>query len=193
METSSPNALSQLKTALERLNLPFVIGGSVASSSHGIARSTLDVDLVVAIGVNKADALAMALGRDWYADPEYIRDSLRLGRSFNLVHLPTSRKFDLFPAVEEFHACQLERAEKRNVDYDGESVLCPVATAEDILLAKLRWYRDGGQVSERQWTDIHGILAINPDLDFTYVNHWAARLRVADLLARALSERKAGS
>jgi hypothetical protein len=60
-----------------------------------------------------------------------------------------------------------------------------VTTAEDILLAKLRWYADGGQVSDRQWSDIGGILIQNPDLDWDYVNSWAARLDVTDLLEKA--------
>ena len=63
-----------------------------------------------------------------------------------------------------------------------------VTTAEDILLAKLRWYRDGGEVSERQWNDIGSVIAINPNLDWEYVNLWAARLGVTSLLERARAE-----
>jgi len=168
------------------MHLPFVIGGSVASSAHGIARSTIDVDLVVGIAVGHARRLASELGAQWYADEEQMRDAIERGRSFNLLHIPTGGKFDLFPASDEFAECQLERAVPRDVDYFGETVRCPVATAEDTLLAKLRWYREGGEMSERQWSDIQGILAINRRLDFAYVDQWAARLGVADLLARAL-------
>jgi hypothetical protein len=63
-----------------------------------------------------------------------------------------------------------------------------VATAEDILLAKLQWYRMGGGVSERQWSDIAGILAVAPDLDAAYLRTWAARLGVEDLLDKAVAE-----
>jgi hypothetical protein len=63
-----------------------------------------------------------------------------------------------------------------------------VTTAEDILLAKLRWYRDGGEVSDRQWSDIGGLIATNAAMDWEYVNLWAARLHVTDLLARARAE-----
>lgn len=187
------SALKELCDALRRLKIPYAVVGSLASSARGIPRSTVDGDLVAAVSVRDAQRFAATLGRDWYADPDQMIAAISVGRSFNIIHQPSFLKFDIFPVSEEFHHTQLERATEEELPFFGESVLCPVVTAEDILLAKLRWYRDGGQVSERQWTDIHGILAINPDLDFTYVNHWAARLRVADLLARALSERKADS
>jgi len=186
MANSPRSALSELTDVLTRLAVPHAIGGSVASASCGVFRSTLDVDMVVHLGSASVGALAASLGRNWYADPDYIRESLRAGRSFNLVHMPTVGKFDLFPAISEFHARQLERARPKDVEYFGDIVNCPVVSPEDILLAKLRWYRDGGEVSERQWSDIHGILAINANLDFNYINHWAASLGVSDLLARAL-------
>ena len=63
-----------------------------------------------------------------------------------------------------------------------------VATAEDILLAKLRWFKDGGQVSERQWIDILDLIATNPAMDLEYARHWAARLGVTDLLGKALAQ-----
>jgi hypothetical protein len=98
---------------------------------------------------------------------------------------PISRNALSVLPEEAFHASQIDRVELQDVHYDGQPVRCPVETAEDILLAKLRWYRQGGEVSERQWTGIHGILAINPELDFAY----DARLGVSGLLARALLER----
>ena len=189
MASSPGSALRELTDVLTRLAVPYAIGGSVASASYGVFRSTLDVDMVVHLGMDSVGALTASLGRNWYADPDYIRESLRAARAFNLVHIPTAGKFDLFPAISDFHSSQLERARTRDIQYFGDVVGCPVVSPEDILLSKLRWYRDGGEVSERQWTDIHGILAINEDLDFAYVNRWAASLRVSDLLARALFER----
>jgi hypothetical protein len=52
----------------------------------------------------------------------------------------------------------------------------------------LQWYREGGEVSDRQWSDIGGILIQNLNLDWGYINTWAARLRVADLLERARAD-----
>jgi hypothetical protein len=66
--------------------------------------------------------------------------------------------------------------------------MCPVSTPEDVLIAKLRWYKDGGEVSDRQWSDITGIVATNPKLDLEYARLWAERLKVTDLLERSLSQ-----
>jgi hypothetical protein len=185
-------ALSLLIATLERIEAPYVIGGSLASSSHGVWRATKDVDILVAIGESLVDQLAAALGPDWYADPEAMREGIRAGRAFNLIHIPTSYKFDIFPATTSFHDSELQRAETMRTVVAGGTVVCPVATAEDILVAKLQWFQAGGEVSERQWSDILGLLAVNPQLDFEYVRTWAGRLGVASLLARATAGNSTG-
>lgn len=185
--TDLAGALSDLTATLDRLKLPYAIGGSLASSSRGVWRATNDVDIVAGVPEALASQVSAALGPDWYADADAMREAIRAGRAFNVIHIPTSYKFDLFPATSEFHAVQLQRAGKVSVTLPGGTVVCPVTTAEDILLAKLRWYADGGEVSERQWRDILGILATNPTIDFEYIHLWAGRLRVSRLLAKALS------
>jgi hypothetical protein len=150
-------------------------------------RATMDGDLVAMIFPAHAKMLARTLGPGWYADPETMDQSIREGRSFNLIHVASAMKFDLFPATSEFHQVQLDRATATPLQVEGADA-CPVATPEDILLAKLQWYRDGGEVSDRQWNDIGGLIATNPAMDWEYVNHWAERLGVTSLLARARAE-----
>ena len=84
-----------------------------------------------------------------------------------------------YEQVEEF-------AKALSRDWYADAGAVPIATAEDILVAKLDWYTAGGEVYERQWSDILGILAANSGLDLTYARTWAARLRVDHLLDRAL-------
>jgi len=182
------NALRSLTAVLERLRIPYAVGGSVASSIHGVMRATVDIDILARVAFGQVDPLASALGQDWYADPESIRSAISAGRSFNLIYLPSAEKVDVFPATGEFHAFQLERAETVGVQFAGEEIPCPVATPEDVVLAKLQWYQAGGEVSERQWSDIIGVLVTKEALDFRYLASWAARLGVARLLARALEE-----
>jgi len=60
---------------------------------------------------------------------------------------------------------------------------------EDILLRKLRWYRLGNEISDRQWRDILGIVLTQEGrMDDPYLERGAQVLGVSDLLARALSE-----
>jgi len=175
-----------LCTALENLKIPYAIGGSLASAARGLYRATNDADLIAGILPNHAHLLVAALGTNWYADTEYIRHAIETGRPFNLVYLPFSQKVDIFPATQDFHWVQLERA-TREAPFRGDEARYPVSSAEDILLAKLQWYQAGGEVSDRQWQDIAGIVAINPDLDRAYLQSWAARLGVEALLQRALT------
>jgi hypothetical protein len=117
-----------------------------------------------------------------------MRRAIQARRSFNVIHIRLAQKVDIFPATEAFHEAQLQRGTVIPLGAGG--VPYPVATAEDILLAKLQWYRLGGEVSERQWTDIAGILAVAPDLDAAYLRTWAARLGVEDLLDKAVADLK---
>jgi hypothetical protein len=178
------NALAVLAGALEHLRIPYLIGGSLASSAHGVLRATLDVDILAAVRAEHAAPLCAVLGDGWYAEAAEIRSAVAASRAFNLIHIPSVRKFDIFPATSDFHASELSRATRQEVDCFGERTVCPVATAEDVLLAKLQ-YQAGGQVSERQWADITGILSANRDLDFCYLRDWARTLGVEALLDRA--------
>lgn len=183
------NPLKAVIEALDRLGIPYLIGGSHASSARSFDyRDTQDVDIVAAIAVTQANAVAVELGKDWYADADQIRDATMRGRSFILIHIPSAEKFDVFPARGEFETAQLQRATPEPLEFAGEPVISRGATAEDILLAKLRWYKHGGETSERQWRDIEGIVAANPSMEMDYLNRWAASLGVAELLARALKE-----
>jgi hypothetical protein len=181
------SALAMLAGALEGLRIPYLIGGSLASSAHGVLRATLDVDILAGVAAGQADALCAALGDGWYADAEEIRRALGAGRAFNLIHMASVRKFDVFSAVSEFHFSELARATRLEIEVFGERAEYPVATAEDILLAKLLWYRAGGEVSERQWADITGILEANRKPDFGYLREWARKLGVEALLSRAMA------
>jgi hypothetical protein len=178
-------ALNEVLAALTRLGVPHAVGGSLASSVRGVYRATADVDIVAGVRPDDAGRLVAELGRAWYGDPDEIRRSIGARRSFNLIHIPTSSKIDIFPRCTPFHEAQLRRATNEAFEYMGSPVECPVATAEDILLAKLRWYRDGGEVSQRQWSDVLGILAVQTALDDAYLDSWAAQLGVTDLLAKA--------
>jgi hypothetical protein len=181
-------ALSQLTPVLEALGIRYAVVGSLASSAQGMYRATADGDLLVALAPGQATRLINALGRVWYGDADMAERSIRNRRSFNLIHIPTAQKIDIFPATSDFHATQMERAAVIPVFPNANAMRFSVASPEDVLLGKLEWYRAGGEVSDRQWNDITGILATNPALDFAYTRTWAARLCVEDLLDRAIAD-----
>ena len=176
-------------SALDQCGLRYVVGGSLASSVSGEPRSTLDVDLVVAIGAADVEPLLAALGDDFHADAEAVRRAVRRRSSVNVFHRATSTKVDLFvlggsPLDEQ----ALNRRVRLQVATDPDRFLY-VYTPEDILLQKLRWYRLGGEVSDRQWRDVLGIVAVQGRaLDDSYLRGGADLLAVTDLVDRALQE-----
>ena len=183
-------AFQRLVEGLERLDIPFLVVGSLASSIHGIYRATADVDLVAVLDPKKVDPLVQELGGEFYADPEMIREALRRNRPFNLIHYASSYKFDLFPLSPDPYR-QTEFSRRRMEEWPGlaEHFSIPVATAEDTILSKLVWYRSGGEVSENQWGDLRVVIEVKKGLlDLAYLRQWARHLGVEDLLERALRQ-----
>lgn len=178
----------QVVEVLDRLKMPYIIGGSLATAVHGVARATMDVDLLVEISVEQAARFVEQLGDDFYADKIMIANSIRQGMSFNLIHKETMFKVDIFPkSARPFDQSQLERRITLPLAIDPERTAY-VASPEDNILAKLDWYRKGGEVSDRQWQDVLNVIRVQGDqLDREYLQIWAAQLGVEDLLDRALS------
>ena len=175
--------------ALEKLHIPYLIGGSLASAVHGVMRATMDTDIVADLDEEHAQPLANALSGLFYADVEMIRDAIKHRGSFNLIHLETMFKVDVFiPKKREFDQLQLQRRTTQVIATNPEEVAF-VASAEDTILAKLEWYRMGGEVSDRQWHDILGILKVQAEsIDLEYLRKWSVTLGVSDLLKKALGE-----
>jgi hypothetical protein len=173
----------------ENLNIPYLIGGSFASTVYGHVRTTQDVDFVAAIELNHVDAFVRALKSSFYVDKVMIDNAITNRTSFNLIHLETMFKVDIFlPKNRKFDNQQLARRVKRVIDKDlGREVY--FASPEDTILAKLEWYRLGGEESEIQWRDILGIIRQRLEqLDISYMKDTAGIMEVADLLQRSLEE-----
>jgi hypothetical protein len=172
----------------DRLGIPYLIGGSLASAVFGIARATLDADLVADIRLEQIPDLVSSLESEFYIDAEMIRDAIINTGSFNLIHLETIFKVDVFILKQRpFDLNQMERRISQVIGNAPEE-WAYFSTAEDVILAKLEWYKAGGEKSERQWRDILGVLNLQGDrLDFQYLHNWAGRMGIQDLLRRVLA------
>jgi len=185
------HVLMLVTKSFENLQIPYLVGGSMASALYGVARSTLDVDIVADIRLEQVRELVAALGTDFYADDEMISSAIEHRSSFNLIHLNTMFKVDVFIRKDRpFDRMQFERRIEQVFATEPESKAF-ITSAEDIILAKLEWYRLGNEVSDRQWRDILGVLKVQAGrLDTKYLHQWATALNVFDLLQRALEESK---
>lgn len=179
----------QAVAALDAAGCPYFIGGSLATMIHGVVRSTIDVDLVADISLPQIEPLVRALEANFFVDEEMVRAAVQRQGSFNIIHRTTIFKVDVFiKRTRPFDRSQFERREQQPLASD-EARRAYVATPEDNILAKLEWYRLGGEVSDRQWQDIVNVMRLQRGrLDRAYLLHWAAQLKVGDLLERALNE-----
>ncbi|MBL8857783.1 MAG: hypothetical protein JNL28_04665 [Planctomycetes bacterium] len=174
---------------LERLAIPYLLGGSLASATHGEPRATLDADFAVHMTASQAAQLASALETDFYVDREALVEAATLKRPANVMHKRPFVKVDVHVRHAEGHSREeMQRAVRVLVGASAQDVL-RISTAEDTVLQKLHWYRMGEEVSDRQWRDILGVLKRNGrKLDHAYMQRWARELGVLDLLERAIAQ-----
>jgi sugar/nucleoside kinase (ribokinase family) len=167
----------------ERLGIDYFIGGSVASSAYGIARATVDVDLIAKIETKHVDNLVKALEKNYYIDAGMITNAIQEKSSFNLIHLETMIKIDIFILRDQPY--DLKAFDRRQTDtLDEESARkFYLSSPEDVILSKLQWYHLGGRLSQQQWKDVLGVLKVQGDrLDLKYLKYWASKLNLSDLL-----------
>ena len=174
----------------ERLGVPYFVGGSFASSLHGIPRATQDVDIVAEMKDSHVPAFVAALRPTFYLDEDAIRAAIAGRSSFNVVHLGSYFKADIFiPKDDEASRLEMERRQRFNLGGDPPPRDLVVASAEDVVAQKLFWFTLGDRVSDRQWGDAVGVLKVAADrLDFVYLHHVCALLNVEALLDRAPAE-----
>lgn len=118
-----------------------------------------------------------------------MRSAVQRRSAFNLIHLPTSFKVDIFVSRgRRFDESAFSRAASCQLGTPENCIDVPIASVEDILLAKLDWYRVGGEVSERQWSDVSRMVKLNRNnLDWQYLESTAEEIGVSDLLNRVRS------
>jgi hypothetical protein len=180
-------ALAPVAAAFRRLGVDFYIGGSVASTYHGAIRSTMDVDLVCDLRADQVAAFVATFGQDCYISEAAVRDAVERRSCFNVIHLPSAFKVDVFVSRgRPFDVAAMGRAAPQRLGgHDSPTV--PIATAEDSIIAKLEWYRLGDESSQRQWDDVTRLVALLGDtLDMEHMQRMAASVGVSDLLERLL-------
>lgn len=174
--------------ALEAQQIVYWIGGSIASTKYGEFRTTQDVDFVAYVREENVPALLAAWSSEFYADDEMMLDAIKSQSSFNIIHLNTGFKADIFIAKSD--AWTEEEASRRRsaelISGDATSRVY-LSSPEDLILQKLRWFRLGGEVSDRQWLDVQKVLKTQKDvLEYDYMKYWAQEVGLMTLLEQAM-------
>jgi predicted nucleotidyltransferase len=182
---NTPKAfLEELVRQLEDAGVPYMVAGSVASSFHGVPRSTQDVDVVISPAPENLRCLVASLKARMYVDEEAARDAMRRKSMFNVIDLVTGWKADLIFLKDTPFSAE-EFARRKTVDFQGVR-LC-IISAEDVILSKLDWARKGE--SDRQLRDATSVASVLwQRLDPRYLRRWAQELSVMDLLEKVMAE-----
>lgn len=177
--------LAGIGARLEAAGIPYMVTGSVASSFHGEPRATRDIDIVIDPGPEALDAFVESLpAADFYVDPDIARTALAERSQFNVIEIASGWKVDLMIRKDRPFSVE-ELARRQPADVLGSPTF--VATAEDVVIAKLEWAKAGE--SERQLRDVAAILAVSGDgLDYPYIERWVSALG----LRKAWSEVRPG-
>ena len=119
-----------------------------------------------------------------------ILDAIKRSASFNLIHLGTMLKIDIFVTKDRpYDKVVFQRKRKETLDEKHKTDEFYLASPEDVILNKLEWFRMGGESSERQWHDVIGIMQVQGDsLDKNYLQQWALELKILDLLEQAFRD-----
>jgi hypothetical protein len=188
--SGDPVAVARLMARIfDEAGIPYLVGGSVASTVHGEARTTADVDFAIRLDPAGVPDLIGRMQDAFFLQAALVNSAVEHCAAFNAIHRDSMIKVDVYvrPA-EGLYASEMERAERIRLGGDDTEPV-RVATAEDTMLQKLRWYRSGGDSSERQWRDVLGVAKTRgAALDLAYLQSWAARLDLEDLLERVLLE-----
>jgi len=184
-------ALEEFVDVLEKLKIPYAIGGSVASSFYGQVRFTQDADVSVAAFGSQIGMFCKAIEGDFYVSSQAVKQAHANASSFNVIHLNTAFKIDVFIILDDpFKRQVLMRRTKAALD-ENSARMYNFVSPEDIILLKLQWYLEGGSVSQKQWGDILGVLDAQKDaLDMDYMRDWALKLSISNLLNKALQQIK---
>jgi hypothetical protein len=192
---ADPIELAQkIASILLPLNIPYVVGGSVASSLLGENRSAQDLDLVIDLEARIAPQLIDAMLGEFYLSESAVMEAIAKSRtapresSFNVIYLPSLEKAHIFVmgSDDPFSASVMSRRQLHPVSgltFEGIYIYSP----EDIVLQKLSWYKLTPRRSQKQWRDVLGVLKVQGEkLDRAYLNQWALTLKLTDLLEEAL-------
>ena len=166
---------------LESVAIPYMLTGSFASSLHGAPRTTQDIDFVIAPTHDQVRALVRLLPKtEYYVDEAAALDAATREGMFNVIDLATGWKVDFI--IRKSRPFSVEEFSRRvSTDFMGLNVA--VASAEDVVLAKLEWAKAGE--SQRQLDDVVGILRTRMNgLDLVHIRRWVVDLDLEDLWTR---------
>ena len=170
-----PNPVRAIQR-LREASLPYMVTGSMAVSLYGLPRMTRDIDIVLEVRQDQVGKISRLFEKDFYVDPQAVREAIARRGIFNIIHNATVIKVDFIVRKDEPYRKE-EFRRRRNTSVDGVEVF--LVAPEDLVLSKLAWAKDSR--SEMHLGDVKNILKSGMQLDYAYIEKWAKELSVFEL------------
>ena len=171
------NVLKDCSERLDKLGIPYMLTGSMALIHYAQPRTTTDIDIIIELTSNDVEKFIKEFETDYYVPHSRIKDAVYRNRMFNLLNQQTIIKIDcVIRKDDEFNLLAFShRKQVKYTDYFDVWII----GKDDLILSKLNWAKQSR--SEMQMRDVANLLRNGYDVD--YVNKWAEKLGVADMLA----------
>jgi hypothetical protein len=181
---SSVEFVAIIIDVLEKLGIPYMVVGSFSSNVYGQPRSTKDADFVIELSKQSISSIAAALGPDFELDPQMSFETVTATTRYKIKHRSTAFVIELFLLSDDPH--DQSRFARRVIRKVGErSAFVP--TAEDVVITKLRWSKQGRR--QKDVLDVESVLALrHNELDLPYIRSWCDQHNTRDLFERLLLE-----
>lgn len=171
-------ALLRVIDALNSLEIPYMIVGSYSSNYYGVARLTLDADIVVQIDAQSITRLRSTLAPDLKLSPQMAFEGVTMTTRLDIESSDGNYAVELFLIGDDEHD-QVRFNRRRQVRFLGREAILP--TPEDVLITKARWMKVTGREKDR--FDIQGVISLRGDaLDWPYIYSWADKHGTRQLL-----------
>lgn len=185
-------AVHPILSAFDELHVPYYLGGSIASSLHGMQHMAQDIDLIVDLPEQSLPSLLPLFQQHYVFDGNMAFQTAREQASFSLVHLNSLMKIDLvFTNMDEFNVSMRQLITRHILDEQRSPL--PIASAYEMILFKLQRYQEkershaNGMHDDAEWNDILGMLKVQGTaLNLTFLERWSKKLCILDALRKAL-------
>jgi len=185
---SQPDLLKKIAGILSARKIPYMLTGSLVSSIQGEPRSTHDIDIIISIRPSDVPGIVQAFpAKEFYLDRESITLALKNQGMFNVIDLREGDKVDFWMLTDsEFDRSRFSR--KQEFELLGENVW--ISSAEDTILAKLRWSELCGG-SRKHYLDALKVYEVQyPKLNMEYLTDWVRQLQLTALFNKLTGEAK---
>ncbi len=171
--------LERLVIVAERLRIPYLTVGSMATISFGDPRLTNDVDVVIDLRQNQIEQFCASFpAPEFYLSKSAVESAVIRKRQFNIIHPSSGLKIDcILPTGTAFDVSQLKRGVRQTILENRTAIF---SSPEDVIIKKMEYFREGG--SEKHLRDITGVLKLQGDkIDRAYILSWAERLELTPI------------